>query len=321
MTAPLFLSSGHLLADRRFEFAADLAARGDLAAAADLLQQALDLAPDFVSAWFALGDLRERLGEPQDAIAAFRRVREIDPSDRHGAALRLTRLGAGEAGAMPEAYVATLFDQYAARFDAALVDGLAYQGPALLRAAVMDSCAAQGIAPRFAALLDLGCGTGLAGAALRDLAGTLTGVDLSAGMLAAARAKDIYTVLRQSEVTAFLAEAVATEIPHQGDAADGQRACYDLVVAADVFAYFPDLAPVAAAVARALAPGGLFAFTTETHAGAGVVLGDKLRYAHGESHVRAALAAAGLTLLDLHQASTRNEAGAPVPGLVVVARR
>jgi predicted TPR repeat methyltransferase len=72
-------------------------------------------------------------------------------------------------------------------------------------------------------------------------------------------------------------------------------------------------------VARVLAPGGLFAFTVETHAGEGVELGPKLRFAHGENHVRAALS--GLRLLSVTPASTRNEAGAPVPGLIVVAMR
>ena len=51
MPARLFLSSGDLVADRRFEFARDLQLKGDLAAA-DLLLQATDLAPGFVSAWF-----------------------------------------------------------------------------------------------------------------------------------------------------------------------------------------------------------------------------------------------------------------------------
>ena len=68
-----------------------------------------------------------------------------------------------------------------------------------------------------------------------------------------------------------------------------------------------------------LEPGGLFAFTTETHAQEGVVLGEKLRYAHSAAHVRAALAAASLSVLDLSSASPRTEAGIPVSGLVVVA--
>ncbi|HTP77990.1 MAG TPA: methyltransferase, partial [Rhizomicrobium sp.] len=209
------------------------------------------------------------------------------------------------AEAMRPSYVETLFDQYAPRFDAALTEGLAYRGPALLRAAVARACAAA----RFAAVLDLGCGTGLAGLAFRPLAGRLTGVDLSAGMLALARDKKVYDALHHGDIAAFLAQESAAS------------ARYDLVLAADVFAYFADLAPVTAAVARVLAPGAVFAFTVETHPGDGVVLGEKLRYAHGAAHVRAALAAAGITAIDVSDAATRTEAGVAVPGLVVVARR
>jgi len=45
-----------------------------------------------------------------------------------------------------------------------------------------------------------------------------------------------------------------------------------------------------------------------------------LRYAHGATHVRAALEAAGLALVSLDSAVTRTEKGVPVPGLIVVAR-
>src|ERR1700692_1942767 len=126
MPARLFLSSGDMIADRRFEFARDLQLKGDLAAAADLLLQATELAPNFTSAWFTLGEIRERLGEREPAIAAFRRARAADPGDRHGAGLRLMRLGAEQVAAMPSAYVQVLFDQYAPRFEAALVGDLAY---------------------------------------------------------------------------------------------------------------------------------------------------------------------------------------------------
>jgi predicted TPR repeat methyltransferase len=69
---------------------------------------------------------------------------------------------------------------------------------------------------------------------------------------------------------------------------------------------------------RVLAADGLFAFTLETHEGDGVILGQGLRYAHAAAYVRAAIAEAGLTLLQLEQRSARNEDHAPVPGLVVV---
>src|SRR6185503_2464935 len=98
MPARLFLSSGDLIADRRFEFARDLQLKGDLPAAADLLEQSIELAPNFTSAWFTLGEIRERLGQPDLAIAAYRKARETDSLDRHGASVKLMRLGADQLG-------------------------------------------------------------------------------------------------------------------------------------------------------------------------------------------------------------------------------
>ncbi len=62
-TGPLFVSSGDLIADRRYQWALDLIARGDLAGAADLLAQTAELAPGFAAAWFMLGEAREKLGD------------------------------------------------------------------------------------------------------------------------------------------------------------------------------------------------------------------------------------------------------------------
>jgi predicted TPR repeat methyltransferase len=309
MTAPLFQSSGDLIADRRFAIAQDLLARDDLAGAADLLAQAIEAAPRFVSAWFALGEVRETTGAREEAIAAFQQVCALDAEDRLGAGLHLVRLGALAPGDMPSAYVRTLFDQYAPRFDAALTEGLGYRGPAVLRDAIAAACAAAGRALRFAAALDLGCGTGLAGAALRPLVDELTGVDLSERMVALAREKKLYDRLETGDLMQFL----------HAEARAGHH--YALIVAADVFAYLSWLPGVIAAAAQVLAPGGLLAFTVETHPGDDVILGEKLRYAHGAARVRGAVAGARLTLVALTEASTRSEAGVPVPGLVVVARR
>src|ERR1700760_914570 len=132
MPARLFLSSGDMIADRRFEFARDLQLKGDLAAAADLLLQVTELAPGFASAWFTLGQMREQLGERDAAIEAFRKAQAADPAERHGASLCLMRLGAKQLADMPRAYVRALFDQYAPKFESALVDDLGYRGPALL---------------------------------------------------------------------------------------------------------------------------------------------------------------------------------------------
>jgi predicted TPR repeat methyltransferase len=306
MSARLFLSSGDLMADRRFDFARDLQLKGDLVAAADLLLQATELAPGFASAWFTLGEIRERLGERLAAITAFRRAQISDADDRHGGGLRLTLLGAEPLSAMPPAYVRALFDQYAPRFEASL-DDLGYRGPALLFKAVLAVRAAMRKPAFFKRALDLGCGTGLAATAFAREVDHFTGVDLSPRMIERARATGLYAELEVADMVQGLISK--------------PDASADLILAADAMVYVSDLAPVLQEVKRVLAPGGLLAFTVETHDGDGVILGAGLRYAHGAVYVRAAIDTAGLTLSRLDDLSARNEDNAPVPSLVAVAEK
>jgi predicted TPR repeat methyltransferase len=306
MASSIIFSSGDVVVDRRFEWARESLAAGDFQAAADLLEQTIELAPAYAPAWFALGEARERFGQRDGAIAAYRKAIESDPEDRHGATLHLIRLGALPAGAMPAGYLRALYDSYAPRFEKSLVGALGYRAPELLLQAVRAAC--PGAPLRFPAVLDLGCGTGLAGVAIRPHCSRLIGVDLSPAMLAKAREKDIYDRLIEADVLAFLAE----------EASFGSR--YQLILAADVFIYFDALGPLLKAVALVSAPSTVIAFSVETYDGNGVMLRDTLRYGHSAAHVRASLDAAGLELVSLDSASTRTEKGLPVPSLIVVAR-
>ncbi|VIO73433.1 Trans-aconitate 2-methyltransferase [Bradyrhizobium ivorense] len=305
MPARLFLSSGDLVADRRFEFARDLQLKGDLPAAAELLEQAIELAPNFVSAWFTLGEIRRQLGQREAAIAALRAAREADPDDRHGAGLRLMQLGAEAVSAMPPAYVQTLFDQYAPRFEAALVGDLGYRGPALLFKAVLSVRAAAKKPAFFKRAIDLGCGTGLAAGAFAKHVDHFIGIDLSPRMIEKARSTGLYAELETDDMLKGIVSK--------------RDASAELILAADAMVYVADLAPVLAEARRVLVAGGVLAFTTETHDGEGVIVGEGLRYAHSAAHVRASVAAAGLTLALLEDLSARNEDNVPAPGLVAVA--
>jgi predicted TPR repeat methyltransferase len=307
MSARLFLSSGDLVADRRYEFARDLQIRGDLVAAAELLEQAIELAPRFASAWFALGKIRRELGENGAAITAFREARDADPDDHHGASLHLMQLGSEGLSDMPKAYVQALFDQYAPRFDHELLDDLGYRAPSLLFKAVLSVRAAAKKPAFLKRAIDLGCGTGLGAAAFASNVDRFIGIDLSLGMIEQARTTGLYAELEVDDML--------NGLRRQPDASA------DLVLAADAMVYVCDLAPVIAEAARVLAPGGMLAFTVETHDGDSVIIGESLRYAHGAAYVRGAIEAAGLKLSALQAASPRNEGKVPVRGLVAVAAK
>jgi predicted TPR repeat methyltransferase len=126
-------------------------------------------------------------------------------------------------------------------------------------------------------------------------------------------------MIEQARATGLYAELeVADMVEGLTRKQDGSA---DLILAGDAMVYVSDLAPVLAQIRRVLVPGGLLAFTLETHGGEGVILGPGLRYAHAAAPVREAIDAAGLSLVHLEPASPRTEDNVPVSGLVVVATR
>ena len=301
------MSSGEMIADRRFDYGRDLELRGDLAGAADLFMQAIELAPDFASAWFALGDVRERQGDKTGAIDAFRRAKAANSVDFLGADLRLLRLTGGSLEAMSRHYVTKLYDQYAPKFEKSLVGELGYRGPALLLDAVSATCEARSRPMNFHRAIDLGCGTGLAARAFKNCVEEFIGIDLSAEMTKRAQATGLYKALETTDAVEGML--------HQPDASA------DLVLAADMMIYIHDLAPLFAEAARVLTHRGLLAFTAETHDGDGIVLGAGLRFAQSEAHLREHLAQAGFRIERIDTASIRTERDVPVPSLVIVASK
>lgn len=302
-------SSGDLSLDRRYAWAEAALKDGDAQAAVEILDQTLAQAGGFVAAWHLYGLAREALGHHEDAATAWRQCLDLDPADHFGARLDLARIGAMPAEqATSENFAGTLFDGYAERFDSHLTQALDYSAPALL-------CDAVGRVrpPPFDIVHDLGCGTGLMGEAIREAAGFLAGCDVSPRMIERARAKTrkdggaLYDKLAIAGLTSFLASRPDASV--------------DIVVAADVFVYIGDLGPAFAQSARVLKDGGLLAFTTQSHRGSGVVVGEDRRFAHAEPWLLQRLAQAGLAPALVEAASTRRDRGQAVPGLLIVARK
>lgn len=296
-----FASSGDLSADRRYLWGEASRKAGDFVGAADLFAQAAEQAPHWAAAWFALGEAQRNLGATEAAAHAFRTCLALRPDDPFGAGLHLAQIEQRAASAMPERYVAQLFDDYADRFDDHLTSALNYRGPEVILAALS---AARPGPLRFAQGCDLGCGTGLMAVALDGACTALDGVDLSARMIEKARRTGRYRTLAVGEVTAFL------------EADDAPQ--YDLIVAADVLVYLGDLAAVLGAACRRAAPNGLCAFTVQAKDAEGYALGADMRFAHSEAYLRAQAVAMGWRVETLNPAVTRQDAGRDVPGYVVV---
>ncbi|MDB5510379.1 MAG: SAM-dependent methyltransferase [Hyphomicrobiales bacterium] len=298
-------SSGDLAADRRYDYACSSARDGEFAVAENLLVQALEIAPEWPAAWFALGEARESLSDVPGAIEAYEQAAAYDPDGAFGAALNLARLGAREAPASPPAaYVRGLFDQYAGHFERHLVQQLSYRGPAILVAAITRACEVWSRPCTFPTALDLGCGTGLMAAEMQSMCGAIDGVDIAPAMAARSRASGRYRRVVEGDLNGFLESYPASGI--------------DLVTAADVFVYVGDLEDVFARTRRVMARDALFAFTVQVDGSQGFGLGADLRYVHSRSYLEQLADRYGLAVVACDDASIRRDRGLPVPGLALV---
>ncbi|MFS4092242.1 class I SAM-dependent methyltransferase [Streptomyces sp. AF1A] len=123
-------------------------------------------------------------------------------------------------------------EEYAAETENNLVNAY-YARPAML--ALAGNVAGRRI-------LDAGCGSGSLSAALRDRGAVVTGIDVSAGMLALARRR--------------LGDVVALHLADLRDPLPFDDGAFDDVVASLVLHYLEDWGPALAEIRRVLRPGG-----------------------------------------------------------------
>jgi len=316
-----------------------LRATGKPAEAEAAYRTAIQLNPDHIDAYTNLGILLDGLKRTEEAAACFCKVITLRP--KHREARRLLALAHCTLGEIGDAvhifeewldeeprdpialhmlaactgrdvparasngFVERTFDRFASSFEAKLAR-LSYRAPALVAAMLEDS----GLEPsKRLDVLDAGCGTGLCGPLVAPYARRLVGVDLSEGMLAHAKEKNVYDALMKTELTEYLRD---------------NSEAFDLIVSADTLVYFGDLDSVFTAAAGALRPNGLLVFTLEHAVGgeAGVDYRLELhgRYSHARAYVEQLLAVARLQPEIIH-AELRMEAGAAVAGLVIRATK
>jgi len=303
------LSSGDVIADRRADYARMLEEGGEPDAAAELMEQALELVPAWAAGWYRLATYLEKAGRADAAIEAYRRTLAFDPDDIFGATLKLALLGdVATPDRPPSRYVERLFDDYADRFESALVEKLDYSVPQKLAALIAST------GRRYERAVDLGCGTGLLGPEIRGRVDRLEGFDLSQNMLVKAAEKQVYDSLAQADLS------LAPDL--SGLFGDAARHRADLVTAADVLMYLGNLESVFAIIGELAASGADIAFSVEDAGdGEGFHLAPSLRYAHSESYVRALLARHGLQILATVKSVIRKDGGKPVSGILFLTRK
>ena len=298
-----------------------------------------ELNPDHIDAYTNLGILLNGLKRTGEAAACYCRVITLRP--QHREARRLLALAHSTLGEVGKAvsileewlaeepgdpialhmlaactgrdvparasngFVERTFDSFADSFESKL-ERLSYRAPALVAEMLTQSA----IPPsKRLDVLDAGCGTGLCGPLVAPYARRLTGVDLSGGMLAHARGKNVYDALVNGELTDYLRE---------------HREAFDLIVSADTLVYFGELDAVLAAAAAALRANGLLVFTLEHAVANEEETSHRLelhgRYSHGRGYVERLLMSLGLQS-EIACAELRMESGVPVAGLVIRATK
>jgi len=284
--------------------AAVLASQGRMDEALDAGARYLALQPDNPRSRRLLGVIyaqRGRLDLAEQVFRAWLAQSPGDPAAQHHLA---SVTGENVPERASDAYVTEVFDHFAPSFEARLA-GLGYQAPALCAAVLQRRLGAPD--GRYA-VLDAGCGTGLCGPLLRPWARSLTGIDLSAGMLALARPRAVYDQLDQAELGAWLAASAPQ---------------FDLIVSADTLCYLGALQAVLAAARRASQPGGWLVFTVEaldTPSPTGYQLMHHGRYAHQGDALQRWLDDAGWQAVEREAVVLRQESGQPVHGWLVSAQ-
>ena len=260
-------------------------------------KRATEIQPEHGPAHNNLAFLCHKQGRTDEAILSYQHLIEIDhnsASARH----MLSSLTGDTTAAAPDSYIRDVFNNYSGNYDNSLVNELGYETPKLLREMALNSENKK----KFKNGLDMGCGTGLSGSAFHDLTQRLTGLDLSPGMLARAKKKNIYETLVETGIVDYL--KTTDEL-------------FDLFLATDVFVYLGDLSPVFRAIGNCCLNTACFAFSTE-EADSGYQIKSSGRYGHALSYIEALAKEFDWDIVQHQTANIRRDKGKWIRGNLFV---
>jgi predicted TPR repeat methyltransferase len=264
-------------------------------------RRTVELNPTNWDAWYDLGEIAQCVGRREEARLAYQKYFDANPYDGEIEHLLIALRDESPPERASNRAIQHIYKNFAPSYDHRMLDELKYSAPQRMREAVKASTRHNGKLT----ILDLGCGSGLTGAAFKEFASNLIGVDLSAEMIELARARNVYDRLELGEINEWLA---------QGDE------LFDVIVTCDCLIYFGDLTNIVNAARRRLKPGGIFGFSLELGMREPFHLTDTGRYNHHPSHVRSVAANSNMNVEQLNEAFLRMEYGEEVKGLFAVLR-
>ena len=243
-----------------------LFSHGDIQEALEILNDLVEKNPKDALLFNMLGGCLVSIGQTEMAIANYQKALEFEPTyaiPRH----MLNSLTGYTSKEPPKQYVKNLFDDYAHRFNDALVNNLQYSLPFIIKALILESNSEKS---QYKNVIDLGCGTGLAGKDLKDISTNLIGIDISQNMVFEAKKLNIYDTLIVGDIVEKL---------------NTSQDKFDLLVALDVLIYIGDVQSTFKAVHKSCKPESLFVFSVEVQDKAGYSLLKSSRYAHSDEYI------------------------------------
>ena len=152
-------------------------------------------------------------------------------------------------------------------------------------------------------IVDLGCGSGLAGQAVKNSKNQIIGIDISQNMLNKAAEKGIYSQLIKSDILDYC----QTQLPSVQTS---------LVMAADVFGYIGNLSPIIESL-----KGRSICFSIEIlNEDSDYKLNDALRYRHSPAYIDTLLQNNGFNQVKHFDIILRKENNEDVKGILYFAR-
>jgi len=240
--------------------------QGNIPEALETLYMLVEKNPRDALLFNMLGGCFASIGDSEMAITNYQKALEFEPEypiPKH----MLNSLTGQTSKEPPKQYVKNLFDDYAHRFNSALVNNLQYSLPFIIKELILKSNSEKF---QYKNVIDLGCGTGLAGKDLRDISTNLIGIDISENMASEAEKLNIYDTLIVGDIVEKL---------------NAFHDKFDLLVALDVLIYIGDVQSIFRAVYNSCKQDSLFIFSVETQDEGGYSLLKSSRYAHSEEYI------------------------------------